>query len=352
VLADRRVLHVLPHPGGGGETYVDALTGIQGYRTDRIYLADGPRAAGTQLSIARRALSRQWGRTYDILHVEGEVAAALCIGGLLTRPSVLTLNGLHLARRLHGPARVLARANLRAIVRSASRTICVSDAEREHLRGFVGSGVLRRVAVVHNGVRPQPTISHDQRLAAREELGIPPSTMVALWAGALERHKDPLTPVRAVAEVARSSGIVLLVAGEGSMRREVERAAHGSDAVRVLGFRDDLWRLFIASDAFVLSSNREGLSFALLEAMSFGLVPIVSDEPSNLEAVDGAGVVVAYSDEGALAGALSALAHDVPRRVALATEARARVRDAFSIDAMLEETRRIYDHVLRRRGST
>jgi len=28
--ADRTVLHVLPHPGGGGETYVDLLAEIDG----------------------------------------------------------------------------------------------------------------------------------------------------------------------------------------------------------------------------------------------------------------------------------------------------------------------------------
>ena len=34
----RTVLHVLPHPGGGGETYVDALEEMEGYRFERAYL--------------------------------------------------------------------------------------------------------------------------------------------------------------------------------------------------------------------------------------------------------------------------------------------------------------------------
>jgi glycosyltransferase involved in cell wall biosynthesis len=344
---DRTVLHVLPHPGGGGETYVDALAGIEGYRTDRIFLADRPKAAGAQLSIARRALRRQWARAYDVLHVEGEVAATLCLGGLLTRPSVVTLNGLHLVRRLQGLAHAVARANLRMIVHSATRTICVSDAEYAHLRALIGSSALRRVAVVHNGVPLQPAISEDDRGAARADLGIRPSAMVAVWAGALEEHKDPLTPVRAVAELAHGGGeVTLLVAGDGSMRPQVERAAQGSDEVRVLGFRHDLRRLFAASDVFVLSSNREGLSFALLEAMSFGLVPIVSDEPSNVEAVHGAGVVVPFGDGAALARALSELAHDASRRDALAAQARKRVRDAFSAAAMLDQTCRVYDEII------
>ena len=40
--AERTVLHVLPHPGGGGETYVDLLSAMPGYRFERVYLSLSP----------------------------------------------------------------------------------------------------------------------------------------------------------------------------------------------------------------------------------------------------------------------------------------------------------------------
>ena len=40
---ERRVLHVLPHPGGGGEAYADALEKMPGYRFARRFLATDPR---------------------------------------------------------------------------------------------------------------------------------------------------------------------------------------------------------------------------------------------------------------------------------------------------------------------
>ena len=338
---------MLPHPGGGGETYVDALASMPGYRSDRVFLAESAEPTGSRISIARRALGYQWARAYDILHVHGEVASALCLGGLAARPSVVTLHGLHLVRRLRGRAGAAARVSLSMILRAATRTICVSETEGEDLRGLVARGALRHVVVVHNGVPLHPPVADTQRSDVRAELGIGPSTMVCAWVGSLDERKDPLTPVNAVKDLASEGDeIVLLVAGDGPLRAEVERVASPTEAVRVLGFRDDVQRLLAASDVFVLSSHREGLSFALLEAMAFGLVPVVTDAPGNREAVDDAGIVVPFGDRAAFAQALSELTHTASRRAELAERARQRVRETFSADAMREQTRRVYDDVI------
>src|SRR5262245_61138092 len=128
----RSVLHVLPHPGGGGDTYVAALATLDEYRADRTYLA--PSADSSPLAAARRALGvRREAKAHSILHVHGEVASALCLPGFASRPSVVTLHGLHLLRRVGGAKRELAKVNLRLILRAATRTICVSEAEYTEL---------------------------------------------------------------------------------------------------------------------------------------------------------------------------------------------------------------------------
>jgi len=105
--------------------------------------------------------------------------------------------------------------------------------------------------------------------------------------------------------------------------------------VRPLGFRDDPARLLAAADVFVLASEREGLSFAVLEAMASGLAMVVSDGPGNPEAVGDAGVVVAAGDVTALAAALAGLARDPAGRARLGAAARERARSQFGVEQML-----------------
>ena len=68
---------------------------------------------------------------------------------------------------------------------------------------------------------------------------------------------------------------MLIVVGDGPLRPQVEEAARtqGGGTIRVLGYRTDVSRILGAADFFVLSSQREGFSFALLEAMSLGCRP-------------------------------------------------------------------------------
>jgi glycosyltransferase involved in cell wall biosynthesis len=351
VTGERVVLHVLPHPGGGGETYVDALARIDGFRSERVYLAAGPDPGGARASILRRSVEIQRvARAHDVVHVHGEVASALCLPVLAACPSVVTLHGLNLLRRARGLAKTAARANLRLLVRAASRTICVSEAEHHELRSFLGERSLGRAVVVPNGVDPPDPVIAADRAAARAEFELEPSTVVGAWIGSLDRHKDPLTPIAAVSDVARAGATVaLLVAGDGPLRREVERRS-ASTPVHVLGFRSDVRRVLMAADFFVLSSAREGLSFALLEAMALGLVPVVSDAPGNPEAVGDGGIVVPFADVGAFSNAFARLTSSDAQRAALGQRARERVIRRFRADEMRGRTRGVYEEVVLHRS--
>ena len=92
---------------------------------------------------------------------------------------------------------------------------------------------------------------------------------------------------------------------------QVKRAADAH--VRVLGHRNDIPRLLDVADFFVLMSHREGLSFALVEAMAHGLPAIVADVAENLEAIGDSGVAVPYGDEDAVAAALQGLVREPAR---------------------------------------
>lgn len=346
----RSVLHVLPHPGGGGETYVDSLSPMQGYEFEKVYLASRPRPADALRSLGSTVPKVMLSaRSHDIVHIQGEVASGICLPILGFRPSVVTFNGLNLISRVDGFAHAAAKVNLRLIVRTASRTICVSQSERRNVLSVVGSRTGRRVVQIHNGVAAMLPPTEDERANARQSLGLPKSASVGAWLGGLDLVKDPLVPVRAAIEVARS-GIPfhLLMAGEGPLRGAIEgEIAHGGgDTIRLLGFSGDTRRVLAASDFFVMSSQREGFSFALLEAMASGLAPVVSDAPGIVEAVDEAGVVVGRGDVSGFRDAFAEISRDAPRRARLGELARRRVLEFFQVEGMIRSTAEVYADIL------
>jgi len=338
--AERSVLHVLPHAGGGGDTYVDVLHPMPGYRATRVHLAParkpGPAGVGRGLAdLARRI------RGHDLVHVHGEGAAALLLPLVALHRSVVTLHGLHLLRRATGPRRRAAALNVRAVLRAADRTICVSAAEQAVLADAAGPELTeRRSTVIHNGARVPASTTPAERASARAELGLSDSETVGIWVGSLDERRDPLAVVRA----ARATGTTLLIVGEGHLLGDVQRVA-GAE-VRILGQRDDVPRLLGSADVFVLMSQREGLSFALLEAMAHGLPSIVADIRENVEAVGDSGIFVPYGDTDAVARAFQRMAKDTAGRSRMGDRARQRVREEFSAERMIEATRTVYDDVL------
>jgi glycosyltransferase involved in cell wall biosynthesis len=330
------VLHVLPHRGGGGETYIDLLEGLTEFSHRRTALSAGrtPAQAAASLPLRAPALASA-ARRADLVHVHGDTAALLALPLLRGRPTVVTTHGLHLLRRVTGPGRAVVVAGLRAAVRAADRIVCTSHAERDELAALLGDGSAARLVVVHNGIDLPPVVDPRVRAAARAELELDDGEVAALFLGELHERKAPLDAV-AAAQAARTRGapLVLLVAGDGPQAAAVER--HAGPAVRPMGFRRDVDRLLAAADLMVMPSAREGLSFAVLEAMGRGLAMVVSDGPGNPEAVGDAGVVVPVGDRNALADALTSLATDPARRDRLGAAARDRVRATFALEPLRE----------------
>ena len=352
--ADARVLHVLPHPGGGGETYVAMLEKMTGYVPSRTCIAPSPRVltaiAPAVASIVRIPLATSG---CDLLHVHGVVAGALCLPALARRPAVVTLHGLNLVRRASGLRLALARANLRAIIRAANCTICVSVAELDEIR-TVEPALGERCIVIPNGVELPPPATASERQAARTALDIGDDAVLSRWVGALDVPKQPHIAVRAVIEVARRGvPIRLAIVGDGPLRHDVERAAsERAGVVRFFGHRRDVRPFLAAADLFILSSAREGLPFALLEAMSMELPPVVAVGGEGIEAaVSDAGRVVSECDTPALAGAVHELATTPELRGRLGRAARVRVAEHFRAEQMRDQTRAVYDRVLATRRS-
>ena len=346
----RTVLHVLPHPGGGAETYIDVLEGLEGYRHDRVPLsrtrARRRRRGRGARPLASRGAPRSPGRSRprprrqrrDPRFVPAPWAS---FGHHPAGPAPLAPRQWSgRARRAPGAARGGG---------AAGRTACSARSERDDLAAVLPASLHPRLVVVPNGIPFPPPSDPARRLQARRALRLGEDELAALFVGRLEPRKDPLTAIAATEEArARGAPVVLLVAGTGPLQARV--AAHGGDAIRPLGHRDDVEALYAAADLFVAPSLREGMSFALLEAMSHGLVPVVSDGPGNTEAVGEAGVLFPAADAEALSARLLELAAEPAARDRLGAAARERVRSEHGANRFLDRMRELYEAVERERA--
>jgi glycosyltransferase involved in cell wall biosynthesis len=176
----------------------------------------------------------------------------------------------------------------------------------------------RRVVVMANGVE-------DQFLAVKQTPRSPIAPLRLLFVGRLEAQKNVRRLLRAVAEV--SEPVELVIVGDGVLRAELEQlvADRGIDQVRFVGAQHgtELQDWYAWADAFVLTSDREGMPLALLEAMAAGLAVIATDVSDLATQVGPAGLVVA-PDHRAVAAAISQLAGDRPLLASLRDSSRRR----------------------------
>jgi glycosyltransferase involved in cell wall biosynthesis len=97
---------------------------------------------------------------------------------------------------------------------------------------------------------------------------------------------------------------------------------------------------------FVLPSDLEGLSLALLDAMGAGLCVLTSDVPENVEVVEGAGFTFQRGNPADLAERLRFLIANPAVRVAAGRAAKSRIRDQYLWPRIAEEIERVYFAVI------
>lgn len=239
------------------------------------------------------------------------------------------------------------------------RTIVLSD----HVgRFFTEHGRLdpARMRRVYYGIDPARfetvAASTADPDALRGSFGFRPEHVVFICVARFAPQKAHDVLLRALSEV-RDDRVRLLLVGDdpfGDGRRSAETLARElrlGDRAVFAGIRRDVPSLLAASDAFVMPSLWEGFGLAFLEAMSAGL-PVVATRVSAIPEVvveNETGLLVPPSDASALSQAMTALAGDPELRARLGRAGRARVRERFGLDRMIEETLAVYAEVLSRR---
>jgi glycosyltransferase involved in cell wall biosynthesis len=159
---------------------------------------------------------------------------------------------------------------------------------------------------------------------------------------------ETLTAVRMLRD--RGIAVRLTLAGSGEAEPEILRAIEADrlgDRARLAGavFGTAKQRLWCEGHVLAFPTyHREGLPYALLEAMAYGAVPVVSPVGAIPDVVqDGVqGLLVPAHDPGAVAQALERLAHDRSLLHRLALAGRARILEHYSVARMAQEFAALY----------
>jgi glycosyltransferase involved in cell wall biosynthesis len=269
---------------------------------------------------------------------------------------VAKLCGVPLVGTVHGknyyPEHVKRRVAYRWVSKAA-RMVAVSEDLRRFLSSQVGVRE-DRIARIYNGVDMPQRMSSEQVARVRSDLGIDPSEFALGIVGSLYPVKGHTYLLQAVQSVLKvHPKIKLLVVGQGDLdiclkRQAVELGIE--HAVSFLGLRNDVPNVLAALDLFVLPSLSEGLSVALLEAMSAAVPVIASRVGGNPEIVqDGlTGLLVTPKAVSELTGHILEMINKRDRSKLFGERGRERVANVFTTAQMLNHYQELYEECLSR----
>ncbi len=233
----------------------------------------------------------------------------------------------------------------RRLSRFADRIIVNSEAGRAHLvkRGFPAE----RLVVVQNGIdtdyfRPD----REAGAEVRREWGVAPDEILIGVVGRLDPVKDHRTFLRAAALLSEANpGVRFVCVGSAGRAkyaqelRDIARELSLDKRIYWAGMRSDMRAVYNAIDICVSSSESEGFSNAVAEAMACEVPCVVTDVGDSAIIVGNTGFVAPPLDSTALAKTLiRCLESD---RQALGAGARLRIVENWSVERLAAKTERV-----------
>jgi len=279
---------------------------------------------------------------YDVVHYHALGPALFSfLPRLLGRKTVVTVQGLDWQRKKWGPvASAVLRLGERASVSLPNGTMVVSQALQRRYRETHG---VEAFYVPNGGVLRDR--SEPRKIL---EWGLDPGKYV-LFLGRLSPEKGCHLLVEAFEQI--KTDVKLVMAGASSYCDDYSRElrSHASDQIRILNWvsGETLDELLTNAMLFVLPSDLEGLSLALLDAMGAGLCVLTSDVPENCEVVDGAGFTFQRGNLVDLADRLRFLIANPAVRAAAGKTAKKRIEEHYQWQGVAEDIEKAYFKVMR-----
>ena len=235
-------------------------------------------------------------------------------------------------------------------IRKADRFVAISNQIKKELTHL---GIPEdKIVFIPNGVEIDTDVKKGYNLGS-------PAKMI--FVGRLNPEKRCDLLIEALDRIREEFLFQLDIFGEGPLKRDLQRDVEKrqlGNLITLRGYQENVRNLLPEYDLFILPSEAEGMSNALLEAMAAGLPCLMSDISPNRELVDPdrdcdkpevgkyavakCGVLFCSGDPEGLADALRLLCKDEEIRRKVGQNARSRVLKDFSIERMAKSYGKLY----------
>ncbi|WP_019907472.1 glycosyltransferase family 4 protein [Thermoanaerobacter indiensis] len=188
---------------------------------------------------------------------------------------------------------------------------------------------------------------NEKRKKLREELGFSEDDILILTVAEIntnKNHKQVIDAIKALRDY--YSNIYYLIVGTGEKEKELKNyvlISNLGSKIRFLGYREDIPEILNAIDIFGLTSLREGLPRAIMEAMAAGKPIVATNVRGNRDLVrDGVnGYLIPVNDIEATAKVIVKLVENKNLRLRMGEEGRKIIQD-YAIEKVLNEMDEIY----------
>ena len=171
----------------------------------------------------------------------------------------------------------------------SDRIVTNNMAARDEMLECLAKSKNTDVQVLYNNIPPMNIHKAEGVSRTRNEYGIPEDAKILVTAGVLNRGKNIEALIKCLPEIG-TPNVYVLIAGDGTTEADLRYKDFLQELARKLGVdkrviftgwleKEKLWKIYLASDLFVLPSLDEGMPNAMLEALGSGLPCMGSNIP-------------------------------------------------------------------------
>lgn len=263
--------------------------------------------------------------------------------------------GAKIIQTIHGMDSINSRKRVlayRIMAPFVDKIITVSESlEQEFLK--VIPTVKNKICTITNGVDIEYGILNELSEFLREEIGISNLYPVIGAVGHVKSVKGYDTLIKAACLIIKKyPNAKIIIVGEvfekdKHYKEELDRLIYSlglKEHIKFTGFRQDVSKILPLFDVYVLPSRSEGLSMALLEAMSLGKPIVATSVGGNSFVLENGktALLVPPDDPGKLSNSILHILSDEHFAKSMGKNALEHVRNKYTIDNMVENYKNLY----------